>query len=102
MSARSGASRPILAKATEDGLLSTKMPAPMAAAMRAAAGAELGVVLGWMSTPGPRPSTTFCSQRTPTIPGDLVYYVGPNVISLERQSRGTHITSSASGSPFTS
>jgi len=76
--------RPILAKATSEGLLSSKLPAPMSAAMRAAAGAELGVVLGWMSTRVLGQYDLLFTEDADD-PGDLGYYVGPNVISLERR-----------------
>ncbi|MGH9295722.1 MAG: zinc-dependent metalloprotease, partial [Acidimicrobiales bacterium] len=42
--------RPILERATEEGRLPRGMPGPLGTAGRVVAGAELGLVLGWMST----------------------------------------------------
>ena len=75
---------PLLERAEEGGALSRVLPAPFAAATRAAAGAELGAVLGWMSTRVLGQYDLLLTEDADT-PGDVVYFVGPNVVSLERR-----------------
>ncbi len=74
--------QPILERARENGSLSRNLPAPLAAGTRAAAGAELGAVLGWMSTRVLGQYDLLFAEDMDS-PGDVVYYVGPNVLSLE-------------------
>ncbi len=77
---------PLLERAERDGRgpLGRAMPEPLARAARAVAGAELGAVLGWMSTRVLGQYDLLLTEDADT-PGDVVYYVGPNVISLERR-----------------
>jgi coenzyme F420 biosynthesis associated uncharacterized protein len=75
--------RPLLEKAANEGGLGRSLPPPVAAATRMAAGAELGAVLGWMSS---RVLGQYDLFRADTdAPGDAVYYVGPNIVALERR-----------------
>jgi coenzyme F420 biosynthesis associated uncharacterized protein len=60
------------------------MPPALAAAARVASGTELGVVLGWMSTRVLGQYDLFRAEEGEA-PSDSVYYVGPNVIALERR-----------------
>ncbi len=60
------------------------LPGPLGTAGRAAAGAELGAVLGWMSTRVLGQYDLLFTEDADS-PGDVVYYVGPNVISIERR-----------------
>ncbi|MDA8038781.1 MAG: zinc-dependent metalloprotease [Actinomycetota bacterium] len=76
--------RPILERASADGRLTRNLPGALGAGARAAAGAELGVVLGWMSTRVLGQYDLLFAEG-PDSPGDTVYYVGPNVVSLERR-----------------
>jgi coenzyme F420 biosynthesis associated uncharacterized protein len=50
-----------------------------------AAGAELGVVLGWMSTRVLGQYDLLVIEEENPHDQDLVYYVGPNVLALEKQ-----------------
>jgi coenzyme F420 biosynthesis associated uncharacterized protein len=59
------------------------MAAPIASAARAISGAELGAVLGWMSTRVLGQYDLFRADGG--VSSDAVYYVGPNVIALERR-----------------
>lgn len=61
-----------------------RLPEPFARAGRAAAGAELGVLLGWMSTRVLGQYDLLFTEGADTA-GDVVYYVGPNVVMLERR-----------------
>ncbi len=76
--------RPILERAMAEGGLGRSLPAPMATAARVAAGTELGAVLGWMSTRVLGQYDLFRAEEGEA-PSDAVYYVGPNVIALERR-----------------
>jgi coenzyme F420 biosynthesis associated uncharacterized protein len=76
--------RPMLERAMADGGLGRNLPAPMASAARSAAGTELGAVLGWMSTRVLGQYDLFRAEEGEA-PSDAVYYVGPNVIALERR-----------------
>ncbi|MGH9169956.1 MAG: zinc-dependent metalloprotease [Acidimicrobiales bacterium] len=75
--------KPLLERAASDGPLGRNLPAPVARAARLTAGAELGVVLGWMSTRVLGQYDLFRSDAE--APGDAVYYVAPNIIGLERR-----------------
>jgi coenzyme F420 biosynthesis associated uncharacterized protein len=55
---------------------------PMPGAARAAAGAQLGLVLGWMST---RVLGQYDLLFAGDTSGDAVSYVGPNIVALERR-----------------
>lgn len=74
--------RPILERASSEGKLGRNLPGALGAGARAAAGAELGLVLGWMST-RVLGQYDLLFAEDPDSPGDTVYYVGPNVVSLE-------------------
>jgi coenzyme F420 biosynthesis associated uncharacterized protein len=66
-----------------DQLDSGALPGPLAGAARSVTGAQLGVVLGWMSTRVlGQYDVLFAGE-----PGDgnAVTYVGPNVVALERR-----------------
>jgi coenzyme F420 biosynthesis associated uncharacterized protein len=77
---------PLFERADADGRspLARKMPEPLARATRTVAGTELGAVLGWMSTRVLGQYDLLLTEDGDT-PGDVVYYVGPNVVSLERR-----------------
>ena len=75
---------PLFEKAEDDGRLGRALPGALGTASRAAAGAELGVVLGWMSTRVLGQYDLLLTEDAKT-PGDVVYYVGPNVVQLERR-----------------
>ena len=49
------------------------------------AGAELGMVLGWMSTRVLGQYDLLIIEEESPLDQDLVYYVGPNVLALEKQ-----------------
>ncbi|MGD0082644.1 MAG: zinc-dependent metalloprotease [Acidimicrobiales bacterium] len=76
--------RPLFDKAGAEGGLGRNLPLPMAKAARVAAGTELGVVLGWMSTRVLGQYDLFRAEQGDG-PDDSVYYVGPNVVALERR-----------------
>jgi coenzyme F420 biosynthesis associated uncharacterized protein len=76
--------RPVLERATAENGLGRNMPPALAAAARYASGTELGVVLGWMSTRVLGQYDLFRAEEGEA-PSDAVYYVGPNVIALERR-----------------
>ncbi len=59
------------------------LPGALGPAGRAAAGAEMGVVLGWMS--GRVLGQYDLLFADGDAPADAVYYVGPNIVSLERR-----------------
>ncbi|MGH9297080.1 MAG: zinc-dependent metalloprotease [Acidimicrobiales bacterium] len=75
---------PLLERAGSDRRLSRSLPEPLAMGARAAAGAELGAVLGWMSTRVLGQYDLLFTEDAGN-EGDVVYYVGPNVVSLERR-----------------
>ena len=58
---------------------------PMGRAARRFAGAEVGMVLGWMSTRVLGQYDLLLTEDTDHGDQDMVYYVGPNVLSLERR-----------------
>ncbi len=74
---------PILEKSGDKGL-ARLLPPSLAGVSRAAAGAELGAVLGWMSTRVLGQYDLLLTEGEESA-GDVVYYVGPNVVSLERR-----------------
>jgi coenzyme F420 biosynthesis associated uncharacterized protein len=76
--------RPILQRATSEDGFGRNMPPVLASAARLASGTELGVVLGWMSTRVLGQYDLFRAEEGEA-PSDAVYYVGPNVIALERR-----------------
>jgi coenzyme F420 biosynthesis associated uncharacterized protein len=66
--------------------LGPKMAAsPIAPVGRAVAGAELGTLLGWMSTRVLGQYDLLLVEDTDPEDQDLVYYVGPNVLALEKR-----------------
>jgi coenzyme F420 biosynthesis associated uncharacterized protein len=58
---------------------------PMAPFARRAAGAEVGAMLGWMSTRVLGQYDMLIVEEEAPHEQDLVYYVGPNVLSLEKK-----------------
>ena len=64
-------------------LETTSMPGPLAAAARNVTGAQLGVVLGWMSTRVLGQYDVLIAEGDHD--GDVVSYVGPNIVALERR-----------------
>ena len=63
--------------------LDTKtLPGPLGGATRAMAGAQLGTILGWMSTRVLGQYDLLLAEGDDS--GDFVSYVGPNIVSLER------------------
>jgi coenzyme F420 biosynthesis associated uncharacterized protein len=59
------------------------LPGPLGPIGRIAAGAEMGVVLGWMSGRVLGQYDLLFAEGD--APQDAVYYVGPNIVSLERR-----------------
>ncbi len=59
-------------------------PAPWPRAGRAATGAQMGVVLGWLSTRVLGQYDLLLTEEAAD-EQDIVYFVGPNVVALERQ-----------------
>ncbi|MCU0267120.1 MAG: zinc-dependent metalloprotease [Acidimicrobiales bacterium] len=70
--------RPVLTRFEE------RMSTPLGSVTRRAAGAELGMVLGWMSTRVLGQYDLLVIEEESPQDQDLVYYVGPNVLSLEK------------------
>jgi coenzyme F420 biosynthesis associated uncharacterized protein len=64
-------------------LETTRLPGPLQGAARAVAGAQLGTVLGWMSTRVLGQYDILLAEGDDS--GDFVSYVGPNVVALERR-----------------
>jgi coenzyme F420 biosynthesis associated uncharacterized protein len=60
-------------------------PGPVRAVMRQVTGAEVGVVLGWMSSRVLGQYDLLVIEDENPQDQDLVYYVGPNVLALERR-----------------
>lgn len=75
---------PLFARAGTSGNPFASLPGPLGTATRAAAGAELGAILGWMSTRVLGQYDLLLTEDAGTA-GDVVYYVGPNVVALERR-----------------
>jgi coenzyme F420 biosynthesis associated uncharacterized protein len=65
-----------------DQLEAGALKGPMPGAARTAAGAQLGLVLGWMST---RVLGQYDLLFAGDTSGDAVSYVGPNIVALERR-----------------
>mgnify|MGYP001813335990 FL=1 len=65
--------------------LGEKMDGPTAGLARRFAGAELGVMLGWMSTRVLGQYDLLVIEEENPADQDIVYYVAPNVVSLERR-----------------
>ena len=63
-------------------LPSSTLPGPLSGAAQTAAGAQLGLVLGWMST---RVLGQYDLLLAGDTGGDAVSYVGPNIVALERR-----------------
>jgi len=61
------------------------VPGPAAMATAAVAGAEMGAVLGWMSTRVLGQYDLLVLEDEDVDDQDLVYYVGPNILSLEKR-----------------
>jgi coenzyme F420 biosynthesis associated uncharacterized protein len=59
--------------------------APIASVARTIAGAELGTMLGWMSTRVLGQYDLLLVEEERPEDQDIVYYVGPNVIALEKR-----------------
>lgn len=64
-------------------LETTSLPGPLAGAARGMAGAQLGSVLGWMSTRVLGQYDLLLAESDDS--GDYVSYVGPNIVALERR-----------------
>jgi coenzyme F420 biosynthesis associated uncharacterized protein len=62
----------------------TRVAGPLATAGRTATGAQMGVVLGWLSTRVLGQYDLLLTEEAAD-DQDLVYFVGPNVVALERQ-----------------
>ena len=66
--------------------LGSRMAAsPLAPASRALAGSQIGIMLGWMSTRVLGQYDLLLVEDDSPEDQDLVYFVGPNVISLEKR-----------------
>ena len=72
--------RPII-----DKLASRLNESPLTPVAQKLAGAEVGMVLGWMSTRVLGQYDLLIIEEESPLDQDLVYYVGPNVLSLEKQ-----------------
>jgi len=59
------------------------LPGPLAGAARGMAGAQLGTILGWMSTRVLGQYDLLLADGDDS--GDFVSYVGPNIVALERR-----------------
>jgi coenzyme F420 biosynthesis associated uncharacterized protein len=59
------------------------LPGPLGGVARAAAGAQLGFVLGWMATRVLGQYDLLLTEGDDS--GDVVSYVGPNIVALERR-----------------
>jgi coenzyme F420 biosynthesis associated uncharacterized protein len=58
---------------------------PLAPVARAAAGAEVGALLGWMSTRVLGQYDVLVAEEDRPEEQDIVYFVGPNILALEKQ-----------------
>lgn len=65
--------------------LAEKMSGPTASVARSLAGAELGAMLGWMSTRVLGQYDLLVIEDEDPDDQDIVYYVAPNVLSLEQR-----------------
>lgn len=66
-----------------DQLPGSTLPGPMAKVSPQVAGAQMGAVLGWMSGRVLGQYDLLLTERGSG--GDVVHYVGPNIVALERQ-----------------
>ncbi|MGB7050783.1 MAG: zinc-dependent metalloprotease [Acidimicrobiales bacterium] len=64
--------------------LTERLAAPVAVVGRAATGAQMGLILGWLSTRVLGQYDLLLTEES-VEDQDLVYFVGPNVVALERQ-----------------
>ena len=62
----------------------SRLAGPLASAGRTATGAQMGVVLGWLSTRVLGQYDLLLTEEAAE-EQDIVYFVGPNVVALERQ-----------------
>ncbi len=62
----------------------SRLAGPIATAGRAATGAQMGVVLGWLSTRVLGQYDLLLTEEAAE-DQDIVYFVGPNIVALERQ-----------------
>jgi coenzyme F420 biosynthesis associated uncharacterized protein len=65
--------------------LGSRLNGPVAPVSRAIAGAEVGALLGWMSTRVLGQYDLLITEGEDDDEQDLVYYVGPNVLGLEKR-----------------
>jgi coenzyme F420 biosynthesis associated uncharacterized protein len=75
---------PLFERAAGSGGVMAALPGSLGGMTRAVAGAELGAVLGWMSTRVLGQYDVLFTEDADA-PGDVVYFVGPNIVSLERR-----------------
>lgn len=68
----------------ETNALLSRLSGPLASAGRTATGAQMGVVLGWLSTRVLGQYDLLLTEEAAD-EQDLVYFVGPNIVALERQ-----------------
>jgi len=66
--------------------LTERLAAPVAVVGRATTGAQMGLILGWLSTRVLGQYDLLLTEEA-VEDQDLVYFVGPNVVALERQHR---------------
>jgi putative hydrolase len=69
---------------SESNTVLSRLSGPLATAGRTATGVQMGVVLGWLSTRVLGQYDLLLTEEA-TDDQDLVYFVGPNVVALERQ-----------------
>ena len=69
---------------SESNAVLSRLAGPLATAGRAATGAQMGVVLGWLSTRVLGQYDLLLTEEAAD-DQDIVYFVGPNVVALERQ-----------------
>ena len=69
---------------SESNAVFSRLAGPLATAGRTATGAQMGVVLGWLSTRVLGQYDLLLTEEAAD-DQDIVYFVGPNVVALERQ-----------------
>jgi len=69
---------------SESNTVLSRLSGPLATAGRTATGVQMGVVLGWLSTRVLGQYDLLLTEEAAD-DQDLVYFVGPNVVALERQ-----------------
>ncbi len=69
---------------SESNAVLARLAGPLASVGRTATGAQMGVVLGWLSTRVLGQYDLLLTEEAAD-DQDLVYFVGPNVVALERQ-----------------